>query len=92
MRLTRRGLFGILLAAPLAKWLPTWLPTLPFTPRYYEVPGTLHLSDIDKVVLDIWMPRIKDEFFKADPLLAYLQTREHLYANGQPISEPFHFV
>lgn len=86
MPLTRRSLFALLLAAPLAKWLPA----LPFTPRYYEVPVTLHLSDIDKIVLDIWMPRIREEYFKPDPMYALLKSHETLTFHGAPIEMNFY--
>ena len=82
--LTRRRLFQLLLAAPLAKWLPT--RGLPRPDTFYRN-APLRLDEITAVTRAQFIPAIRDDFFKADPLLAYLRTHQSMTFMGSHAAE-----
>jgi hypothetical protein len=89
MPLTRRGLFALLLAAPLAKWLPKLTPKLPFTPRYYSVSVPISYAEITRTYKECVLPDIRDNFYREDPLYAFL--RAHDKTLGRPTEENFRY-
>lgn len=75
--LTRRGLLRALLTLPLAASASVrslFSPARPFfTPKYYEVSVPISLDELNRVTMAAILPSVRDDFFKSNALLAYLQ-------------------
>lgn len=86
---TRRGFFGTLLGAYAARFLPAPTKTLPFEPKFYEVSVPISLDAINRTTLEHLVPKLRDDYFKADPILAYFN--REMTSTGAQLQVPLFY-